>query len=149
MKYQIIKQLKEKGYYLQEEKYSNGVKYFSIQKKIDKEREAVFGEVSCKSAKKMSKNWGFKLKNADKTTCAINFTPVAPRENCIRYWVDEPISISKLNQNKMNKKLQKKLKKDISIPIYFIEEGEDTIIDEETMREEFEYKLEEIINLNK
>ncbi len=42
-----------------------------------------------------------------------------------------------------------KLKKDISIPIYFIEEGEDTIIDEETMREEFEYKLEEIINLNK
>jgi hypothetical protein len=91
-----LKGLKEEGYYLQEEKYNNGVKFFSIEKDEGEDITSIIGEVSYQTALKVNKKWGLPLKYTKKITIPLNYKAFAPTENHLRYFVNEPLTITKV-----------------------------------------------------
>jgi len=90
-----IKDKIKKGYYIQEEKYENGVKIYELQKRENEESCLCSFQFNKRFANKLVKETGVKLQSAEKITCALNFVPTAIKNNCARYYTKKTINISK------------------------------------------------------
>ena len=83
--YERMKEQIRGGYYIQEEKYTNGVKIYSLQKD-EKDGSSTFTyEFNKKLASKLIKETNVRLQPATATTCPLNFIPIPIKNNYARF----------------------------------------------------------------